>query len=95
MGVAIAVATPPCIVKPIVCNAEQKQPQEIGNEIQGLAGRARTVPTHPTSIKGHRTACNLGIFDVEDVQRHHQPSTINDPCHRRWPRTGDCQRRED
>ncbi len=67
VDVAVAVATPRGLVTPIVRNAHQKQPQEISNEIQSLAERARAGRLMPEEYQGGTvTVSNLGMFGVEE-----------------------------
>ena len=60
----------------IVCReADQKPLRQIAAEVKAMAARAREGKVKPDDIEGSTfSISNLGMYDVENFHRHHQPA---------------------
>lgn len=75
VDVCVAVSTDSGLITPIVFGAEGKGIQDIGQEIKGLADKARSGKLQPHEFQGGTfTISNLGMFNIS-----HFTAVINPP----------------
>ena len=66
VDIGVAVALPDGLITPVVRDADQKSPVQIGAEVRALAARARDGKLAPEEYTGGSfTISNLGMFDIE------------------------------
>jgi len=67
IDISVAVATPNCLITPIVHHADRKGLADISGEMKSLAAKARDNKLRPEEFQGGGfTISNLGMFGIKE-----------------------------